>query len=219
MDEKDGEQAREEMSEEKHKPKMDVLDLPALNLSESDSSDSEGENIAHSEVLNEDNGRGQDREEHANTLTENDFNVEKQNLDNSEINLENRNEDVHSQVDVRMEHSEDLDSSNSVIQNIWDNFKNYQANKEKLDTLFTESDKAEEQQNADASEADILPEILTIEIALRDHDYCIAPEQKTDSSIIEVSFIFISWCDFYQIVIGYKLLLNTKTILLHLFKS
>lgn len=173
---------------------MDVLDLPALNLSESDSSDSESDNVNQTtgETLNEECEQGLELHvQDDNSLTSN-AEVENQFQEHQvvEETKENEKDDNHTQVDVPPEPSEDLDSSNSVIQNIWDNFKNYQATKEKLDNLLTESEKTEELQSEETVEGEIAPEIFTLEDALRDHDYCLAPIQTTDTSIIEVSFFF-----------------------------
>ncbi|KAJ8932741.1 hypothetical protein NQ314_014438, partial [Rhamnusium bicolor] len=81
------------------------------------------------------------------------------------------------------ETNDEIENPSSVIQNIWDNFKTYQAKKEKLDNMFSEVEKAE--QGFDIP-VPIIAEELTAEIALRDHDYCIDPEKKIDTSLIEV---------------------------------
>lgn len=193
MDRKEVEESKEESSEDKPKPKLDVLDLPALNLSESDSSDSEGENVNQATtIINEECDQRQERNvDDENSVTNNNVDVERYKYENAEVVQEKQKADKQGKFDVSVEASEDLDSSNSLIQNIWDNFKNYQASKEKLDSMFTESEKTEEQQSEGTNESEISPEISTIEVVLRDHDYCLAPAQKTDSSIIEVSLLII----------------------------
>lgn len=172
---------------------MDVLDLPALNLSESDSSDSESENVNQTtgETLTEECEQGLELQmEDENVLTNSNAEPEKHIEEQQEVEeiKENGEKDNKNQVDVPSEPTEDLESSNSVIQNIWDNFKNYQATKEKLDNLLTEPDKTEEQQTEETVGGEVPQEAFTLEDALRDHDYCLAPEQTTDTTIIEVSY-------------------------------
>ncbi|KAJ8947008.1 hypothetical protein NQ318_019089 [Aromia moschata] len=156
----------EEKVEEKPKPKIDVLDLPELNLSESDSSDSETETSINKNT------------------TEEPSQVEEapQHVENDEPSEEVAQENVVEVCEVHNEVSE-VENPNAVIQNIWDNFKNYQASKEKLDIMFSEVDKAE--QGSDIP-VPVVEEELTVEVALRDHDYCIDPEKKIDTSLIEV---------------------------------
>lgn len=186
-DENDSVQPNDENSEDKPKPKIDVLDLPALNLSESDSSDSESDNINQpTNELNEECGEREEQNvEDESLLINNNIDLERDSFENrgtSEKTIDQSNEN---QVDVLVKQNEDVESSNSVIQNIWDNFKNYQANKEKLDNLFTEVDKSEELVE-EPEEPEVPSEVLTLGIVLRDHDYCFIPEQKTDCNIIEV---------------------------------
>lgn len=216
--------------EDKPKPKIDVLaELPALNLSESDSSDSENEtdtqpstfNAVDNTLENSQKENTQDSKldqyseleqvikldadtllpitshvdtlpadtSHADTLLADTSNVETSHAETSHaetshsLNLltEDYEKDLNPVVD-------DLDSSNSVIQNIWDNFKNYQASKEKLDNFLLEPEKFSEKME------DIEPEVseqIKIEeaaaaVVLMDHDYCIDVEKKPDTSIIEV---------------------------------
>lgn len=120
------------------KPKVDVYDLPELNLSESDSSDSETEIQPKSPKLQ----------------------TESQEIQEEEM----------PQIEIE------------PIANIWDNFKNYQANKEKLDHIFEMTSSASPKQQQE----DVVEEELTSEMALRDHDYFIDPESKHDTNIIEV---------------------------------
>ncbi|XP_022915861.1 uncharacterized protein [Onthophagus taurus] len=106
-----------EIIEEKPKPKVDVYDLPELNLSESDS-DSDDENASKPNLLNAEN-------------------------------LETNNE------------SDKLEDK-PVLETIWDDFRNYQAIKEK-----------EEYE----SKIEEIKEKINLENILNDHDYCVIPEQ------------------------------------------
>lgn len=155
----------EEKTEEKPKPKIDVLDLPELNLSESDSSDSETETAIN------------DKKEEPSETTEEVVDNKKES--NQLVSEGDKTEEIQKEV---REINEDFDNPNSVIQNIWDNFKNYQANKEKLDNMFSEVEKAEQSVDIPAP----VVNQLTAEIALRDHDYCVDPEKTVDTSLIEV---------------------------------
>ena len=146
-------ETKEDKTEEKEKvkPKVDVYDLPELNLSESDSSDSDDEAKKPDEIVKE-----------------------------SEV-VESVVENEITQPPIE----EPLVESTEVVpENIWDDFKNYQANKEKFDNMFSETDKG------DPNQADVAPivenEPLTLEMALRDHDYCIDPDNKPDVSFTEV---------------------------------
>ncbi|XP_076250020.1 misexpression suppressor of ras 4 [Rhynchophorus ferrugineus] len=160
------------------KPKVDVYDLPELNLSESDSSDSETET---EKVTTEDS---RDINKTENITLENDEGSNSKDLEQKSQQVdtihEEKSEDILQPVD---------DTSSSVMQDIWDNFKNYQANKEKLDSMFTSDGdtKVDEPYVPDIPIPIIEePQQLTWEIALRDHDYCApSPKEPTDA-IIEV---------------------------------
>ncbi|EFA10073.1 uncharacterized protein MESR4 [Tribolium castaneum] len=150
------EESKEEKVEEKEKvkPKVDVYDLPELNLSESDSSESEDEAE-----------KAKKEEETKEVVEENQ--IENEILEPAEV--------VEDPV---------LENNEVVLENIWDDFKNYQANKEKFDHMFIDSEKNEPSQAE--PEPVIENEPLTLEMALRDHDYCIDPDNKPDISFTEV---------------------------------
>ncbi|KAG5877151.1 hypothetical protein JTB14_035920 [Gonioctena quinquepunctata] len=153
--------AKEE--EEKPKPKIDVLDLPALNLSESDSSDSEAETAAKNE---------QTKVKPDCLLAETELEPPG---DLPPINI--------LQEDKPNEPLPEEENSTSVIQHIWDNFKNYQESKHKLDSMFSEpTEKATENPDIPVP----IVEEPSVESALRDHDYCADPEKKTDTTLVEV---------------------------------
>ncbi|GJQ71625.1 hypothetical protein Trydic_g11324 [Trypoxylus dichotomus] len=119
---------------EKPKPKVDVYDLPELNLSESDSSESEDEKTP------------------TNTLS------------NDKI-------DDHDGKNVKNKDSIEMEKPPPVMETIWDDFRNYQANKEK-----------EEQKNKQDDYAPLL------EIIMNDHDYCVVAkpeEENQDPTIIK----------------------------------
>ncbi|XP_023019692.2 misexpression suppressor of ras 4 [Leptinotarsa decemlineata] len=147
--------------EEKPKPKIDVLDLPALNLSESDSSDSEAENIANN-----------DKPKPECTLPDTELEPPG---DLPPINI--LQEDKPSELPTEEE------NPTSVIQHIWDNFKNYQESKQKLDSMYTEPT---ETTNETSDIPVPIVEEISSEVALRDHDYCSNPEKKTDITLFEV---------------------------------
>ncbi|KAJ8918652.1 hypothetical protein NQ315_013159 [Exocentrus adspersus] len=163
----------EDKVEEKRKPKMDVLDLPELNLSESDTSDSEDESDKK-DVEKVETGEPPSKtidEETAEKVVDN-------KLESNELCTNDSKVESHEEKDT----NEESDNPNSVIQNIWNNFKNYQASKEKMDNMFSEIDKPEESSDASV----LITDTLTTEVALRDHDYCVDPEKPVDTSIIEV---------------------------------
>lgn len=109
----------EKTETELEKLKVDIYDLPELNLSESDSSDSEAEN---------------DKEEKEKVKAEKDDDQV-----SSENVLANNTEDNKNSEDVK----NDTEKSVPILENIWDNFKNYQANKEKAEGSSIETDKVE----------------------------------------------------------------------------
>ncbi|XP_049823195.1 uncharacterized protein LOC109597200 isoform X2 [Aethina tumida] len=151
----------EEKVEEKPKPKIDVYDLPALNLSESDSSDSEDETA---KVKSE-----------AKTETQN---TEEVKIDNNIL------PDILTKLpDEQNAQAMEVDKPAPVIEDIWDNFKNYQANKDKLDQIFNDSTKVDSPPKILDEPIDL---VVTAGMALKDHDYCIDPENKPDMSIVEV---------------------------------
>lgn len=164
------------------------MDLPALNLSESDSSDSDSENANHAagEIVTEEYDQGHEINGEEDNSSRND-DIEKEEQKDTEPSIINDEVNNQDELDSLAKHSDDLEGSNSVIQNIWDNFKNYQASKEKMDNMFIEPENTEKEQSEETGD-ELSSEVFSLEIVLRDHDYCLAPEQTTDSTIIEVSF-------------------------------
>lgn len=142
----------EEKPVEKPKPKVDVYDLPELNLSESDSSDSESETPAPKPP------------EEENTSPKPDENAE---------NTESTKTEANTESDIKEPDGEPHEKPAPILENIWDDFKNYQANKGKLDQIVTEAEKVTEE----------LPEAITaiteetenklnlVEIIMKEHDY------------------------------------------------
>ncbi|CAH0554681.1 unnamed protein product [Brassicogethes aeneus] len=167
-------EAVEEKVEEKPKPKIDVYDLPALNLSESDSSESEAE-VEKSKPITPTATEEEEKPINDETAAEIVDEIDGINVDNELVREE--------QVVVKGEVEEEPEKPTPIIENIWEDFKNYQANKDKLDQIFVESTVVEE---IKVEEEEKKPEEMSAEAALRDHDYCIDPERKPDASIIEV---------------------------------
>ncbi|CAH1154218.1 unnamed protein product [Phaedon cochleariae] len=165
-----------EKPEEKPKQMIDVLDLPALNLSESDSSDSEPEV-----------DRPKTQEEETSIPIVHDTEIDPP---GDLPPLDILQEDVKQYVDedsavLHPDGPSEEENPSAVIQTIWDNFKSYQQSKQKLD-MFLDTDKAE-QDNVENVEDIPVPivEELTTETALRDHDYCVELEKK-DTTLVEV---------------------------------
>ncbi|KAK9890927.1 hypothetical protein WA026_012268 [Henosepilachna vigintioctopunctata] len=151
----------EEKTEDKPKPKIDVYDLPELNLSESSDSESENETAPKQEL------KKTEEEDIIETLDERTLEVEQELANNVTIaNVENQVAN-HSLIE----------SSVPILESIWDDFKIYQAKKEKIDNLFGDPERAS------MTEGD--PEQgLTADVALRDHDYFYNPEMSQDTNVI-----------------------------------
>lgn len=146
---------------EKPKPKVDVYDLPELNLSESSDSESETE-APKQEVKTEE-------ENIIETLEERQLEVE-QELANSITITE----------DQTKKPEENTESAAPVLESIWDDFKIYQAKREIIDNIFGESEGKEQPKIEE-----VLPEpVLTAETALLDHDYFYNPGQVQDSNVL-----------------------------------
>lgn len=144
----------EEKPVEKPKPKIDVYDLPALNLSESDSSDSENEAEKQKEHQEESGSM-------ENSNSENIMENNEQEVIKSDVTLENKDGEV-------------VEKPAPIIENIWDDFKNYQAKKEgKLDNVLSE--------DAEKSNEDKKPDCL--DIIMKEHDYFIIEPETTDTLI------------------------------------
>ncbi|KAL1501907.1 hypothetical protein ABEB36_007140 [Hypothenemus hampei] len=133
------------------KPKVDVYDLPELNLSESDSSsDSE-----------DDSEKGKlDNNDQTEMPTAIDTNAEPQTPDPLD------------------------DTSSAVMQGIWDNFKNYQATKEKIDNMLIPETKPDQPYIPDIP-IPVVDDGFILRSILHDHDYYVKISKPTDA-IIEV---------------------------------
>lgn len=147
------EEPKEEKPKEKVKKKVDLYDLPELNLSESDSD------------------------------TENEAEKNKKDLEESKEVVEETPVEDEEIIQPVIEDPV-LENNEVILENIWDDFKNYQANKEKFDHMFIDTEKTEQPQEEPEPILENLP--LTVEIALLDHDYCIDPDNKPDISFTEV---------------------------------
>jgi len=162
----------EDDSSKAPKPKVDVYDLPELNLSESDSSDTENE-TENAETNDEDKAEPTGEE----VPIKNDSTVETlkapvNHLETNEIEMETPVEDT-----------------STVMQDIWDNFKNYQASKEKMDHMLTgEPEFKVDKPYVPDIPIPVVEEGITWELALRDHDYCGDPEkvQTPVDAIVEI---------------------------------
>lgn len=168
----------EDDSSKAPKPKVDVYDLPELNLSESDSSDTENE--AENAETNEGDKADQTGEEEP---IKNDTTVESleppissptvNHLETNEIEMETPVEDT----------------SSTVMQDIWDNFKNYQASKEKMDhMLIGEPEFKVDKPYVPDIPIPVVEEGISWQLALKDHDYCGDPEkvQTPVDAIVEI---------------------------------
>lgn len=153
------------------KPKVDVYDLPALNLSESDTSDSE------EEIHTKEESKVAQKEEQQTDTTVQPPEVEQ---------MANKSEDEPEKMEIDRDFpsgSEILENTSSdpidQILHVWDNFKNYQAKQTKIDAPNSEMEVDATQTAADqpsSSSADGEVEILEIkhvvEVINKDHDYC-----------------------------------------------
>ncbi|XP_018333860.1 uncharacterized protein LOC108742981 [Agrilus planipennis] len=159
----------------KLKPKVDVYDLPELNLSESDSSDSENEaqKFTKTEIKSPEEKVEEeiDQKEKGEKASE-EF--------KGALNLE-----VLEQSSSKEPDKIEIQESAPVLENIWDDFKNYQANKEKLENLVSNvngaldtivTDKLVEAAENAAKSDKILEEERQshlLSIINQEHDYCI----------------------------------------------
>lgn len=158
---------------EKPKPKVDVYDLPELKLSESDSSDTEDETSISKSFKQPINQNAEDSTDNTNEKGENEIynNLEEPEATKNERKLED--------IDV-----DNQEKPVPILENVWDDFKNYQANKGKLDQILAEVDKStiEDSQTqtteAKIEEVDGRPELL--EIIMMEHDYFQTNEQDTN---------------------------------------
>ncbi|XP_044734332.1 uncharacterized protein LOC123296755 [Chrysoperla carnea] len=141
--------AKDEKPAEEEAPKVikDVLDLPALNLSESSDSDSEDDAPSQPPPR------------------------------------ETKQEEI-----LLSEESDNVVPPPVVIENIWDNFKNYQASVEKrnLSPVTAETDV---QKESDATNLAFL-----LEVIMSDHDYC-APEGQQPAEEHEIKTEKDECCD------------------------
>lgn len=154
--ESENQKSEEPNTSEVPKPtKVDVYDLPELNLSESDSSESE----------EEDNKSKPTTEINA-TNTKSSFGDD----DLDALILTPQSGEV-----LKTDEDGKLNGPVPILENVWDDFKNYQANIAKLDIL---TDVGKEEDDDLPKILTDIPEVLTVEVALRDHDYC-APTMDT----------------------------------------
>lgn len=148
----------EEKPVEKPKPKVDVYDLPELNLSESDSSDSENEaTVSKSESTEQHPEKDVD---HAT------------NKDESEL-IENENEKETVENEPKPDDADAQDKPAPVLENIWDDFKNYQANIGKLDQILTDVEKptTEDTQTEAENKTEETENKNLVDIIMKEHDY------------------------------------------------
>lgn len=194
---------KEDLTEkEEAKPKniIDVYDLPALNLSESDSDDSDEEE----KTINK-----PDSQE---TLDKN--------IIETSTECEEINKDPVIVDEEPMETQEDDQKQVQIVDGIWDNFKQYQATIEKRESLTQENKETDEnkenidnkiiisdetQDDKPCDNIEVNKEVTVVEkpnvdllknvedepkpdlnVIMVDHDYCFAPqkpEEKKDESL------------------------------------
>ncbi|KAF5298059.1 hypothetical protein FQA39_LY11827 [Lamprigera yunnana] len=156
-----------EASEKKVKLRVDVYDLPALNLSETDSSDSEEETLKIEKEITQTEG------------------VPK---------LHNENEECSKKSEIELEVPTDLtdsvtinaDSCVPIFDNIWDDFKLYQASKdkEKIDLSKNEFDFDSEVPPISSPTLEntfLIKKEEIVDIIMRDHDYSLlSQDYKTE---------------------------------------
>lgn len=131
---------------EKPKPKVDVYDIPALNLSESDTSESEDESKAETKK------------------------TEVPNILQSPLLTESQDAEKPAE-----ENEVDGDKPVPILENIWDDFKNYQAKtKEKNDT------------GVEDKQSESIDLVVNLDIIMRDHDYCITNKDDIVESKSEI---------------------------------
>lgn len=140
----------EENVVEKPKPKVDVYDLPALNLSESDSSDTEDE--AEKTKNNAENQVSENVTEEA---------------EKNEMQVDPEDKPKDSENNITSEIEESTEKAIPVIENVWDDFKNYQANKGKLDTILPDNEKPSEEPVEKEEEE----KIDIVDVIMKEHDY------------------------------------------------
>ncbi|GLV32295.1 Misexpression suppressor of ras 4 [Carabus blaptoides fortunei] len=151
----DAEHAQESVEEPK-KSLIDVYDLPALNLSESDS-ESEDEKPKLTAVKSE-----QEDEKKVDMINETDGGEKKMDTTNSEP--------------VPTMTTDEDQKPVPILDGIWDNFKNYQATIEKRDSLNPElADKCDEMK-VEPAELEEEYSVPDLEAIMADHDYCLPPE-------------------------------------------
>lgn len=166
-EEKEVEASIEEKPVEKPKPKVDVYDLPELNLSESDSSDSDNEAPPP-----------KSQEEKTDENTE----IETENVTTEKVENEPNNQ-LQIKGPSEIEMKDDVDTQDKpvpILENVWDDFKNYQANKGKLDQILTDENLLETA--AVTEEIDYKPNL--VEIIMREHDYFQMEVEETPKDTI-----------------------------------
>ncbi|XP_044755751.1 uncharacterized protein LOC123314499 [Coccinella septempunctata] len=158
----------EEKPTEKPKPKVDVYDLPELNLSESSDSEPESEPQPKQEEI-----KKTEEEKIIETLEERTLEVEQELANSITVSLEEQTKQPE----------QNAESAIPILESIWDDFKIYQAKREKIDNLFGESEKPDSDKTDPKPELQVETE-LTLEMALQDHDYFYNPETSQDSNVI-----------------------------------
>lgn len=162
-----------EEKEEKPKPKVDVYDLPELNLSESDS-DSEDESTKSTSIFKPENDISSSI-----LMNPDDLLLETSQDDilklSDDLDLGLGSDDIS-----RYGEGEPSPGMDNAVLDIWNNFKNYQENIAK--TILTDVSKDDDDFPAILTD---IPPVLTLEEALRDHDYC----PRTTDTLIEQEHI------------------------------
>ncbi|KAK4875203.1 hypothetical protein RN001_011625 [Aquatica leii] len=142
-----------EATEKKPKLRVDVYDLPELNLSESDSSDSEEEAPK----------------------------IEKEDPTEDVPKLE-ASKETGPEPRISDDPVVSTEASVPVLENIWDDFKLYQASKGKMDNVGkSEIDTEELPTTSDGDEKSDIKQEEIVNIIMRDHDYSLlSQEYKTE---------------------------------------
>lgn len=147
----------EEKPIEKPKLKVDVYDLPELNLSESDSSDSENETSV-SKKPEEVFAVNTEAEENAISRGEQEL--------NDKVMVEET-----TPTETKPEDMDGLEKPVPILENVWDDFKNYQANMGKLDQILVDKPSEETLINIENKTEKIEEKPDLLEIIMKEHDY------------------------------------------------
>lgn len=181
-EEKETVDTSEEKPVEKPKPKVDVYDLPELNLSESDSSDSENETPASKPAEEKSEEASKEKEEEKGDDKVVESTVELPDECEKDSKLETTENVVNEESDTQEKPAPILD--------VWDDFKNYQANKGKLETILTDVEKTNEENTSENQIDEPMETLLNlVEIIRKEHDYCemeMDEEPTPKDTIIEI---------------------------------